>query len=227
MAVAIPISTSPSWLLSQWAGQGWSVARQQTLRAIPVGSSSGRYLTDHPPSLDAFEWKDITLFGIGNTDAVVSQLDQEIANRGSTLYGYTLFKKVDVDLLGIRVVSYRLLLVHTQVQLAAWAVVILASAFAAVIFLQYLTTGQSPAVADLQRLWAGIIRPVAEGAGSIINQGTQGIGTVYLLGIAAAGAIAIAFAQAGKATGTKIREPRGPSGSVGLRAGPVSGRVSS
>ena len=221
--IALQQAATPNWLLTQWQGAGWSVVRSAVLTPVPVGSSSGKVLTPHPLQLDAFQWTDVTLFGIGNADTAIQQLQQQIKQRGSSLFAYALFKQTNFDVLGVKVVSYRLLLLHSQVQLLVWAVAIIAAAFAATIFIQYLTTGQSPAVKDLQGLWAGVVQPVSDG----IQQTTQGIAVVYLLGIAAAGAIAIAVGSSSKAAGVKAPSLKGPSGSIGVRGGGVSARIGS
>lgn len=224
--VAIAIKQAATWdqLLGQWQGQGWSQIRNAVLSPVPVGINSGQIMI--PTQADAFEWKDVTFFGIGNTDDAVSRLQQLIQQGGSKLHAYALFKRVDVDVLGVKVVSYRLLLYHSIVQLGVAAVVILVVAFAALIYLQYVTTGQPPVTA-IKNLWSGIVQPVQDGVTGVVQSGAGAVSSVYILGIIAAGAIAIAFGQASKATGTKVSPPKGPSGSVGVRAGGVSARIAS
>jgi hypothetical protein len=220
LAVA-PIATQQTadvhWLLTSWRGN-WNVERQAVLRAIPAFADG---TVDPHVQLDAFQWIDVSLFGIGNVDNAISTLDREIAQRGSSLYAYTLFSQTNLDLFGAKIKSYRLVLAHSQVQLLFWAVVIIAAAFAAVIFLQYVTTGQSPAVKDLQSLWGSAVTSVGSAAGSV----GQAIATPYIIATLAAGAIAIAVAQIGKSGGFKVREPRGPRASIGVRGGGVSARV--
>lgn len=225
MAIAIREAATYDQLLIQWQAQGWSQIRNSVLNQVPVGISSGHILIH--TQLDAFEWTDVSAFGIGLTGDAVSQMAAYIKQAGSQLHAYALFSHVDFDLLGIKRMSYRLLLYHSQVQLGVAALAILAAAFAAAIFLQYIATGEPP-VQSIQQLWAGIVKPVQDGASGVISGATGSISTVYILGIAVAGAIAIAFGQAGKATGTKISPPKGgPGGSVGVRAGGVSARVTS
>ena len=224
MAVAIRQAATYDQLLLGWQAQGWSQIRNVVLNQVPVGSSSGQLLIH--TQLDAFEWKDVNLFGIGLTEDAVSKVGAYIKAAGSQLHAYALFKRVDVDLFGARITSYRLVLFHSQVQLGVYVVVILAAAFAAAIFLQYIATGQPP-VQTIQQLWGGIVKPVQEGVTGVVSSAGSSVSSVYILGIMAAGAIAIAFGQASKATGTKVTPPKGPSGSVGVRAGGISARASS
>jgi hypothetical protein len=220
VAVAIKQQIDPSALLSGWKAEGWSVNRKGILRQIP-GDAYGNPTI--PLQIDAFEWLDVTLFGIGNVDDALSRLQGYIRAGGSDLYGYALFQRTDFDALGFKVWRYRLVLVHSIVQLLEAAVAILAIAFAAVIFIQYLTTGRSPAVADLQGLWSGII----SSTGQAVGQAGAGIVTPYVWATFAAGGMAALIAVASKASGTNIKTPSGPKGSVGVRGGGLSARVGS
>jgi hypothetical protein len=207
------------WLLTQWRG-AWNVERAAVLRPIPLNADGS--LGPHV-QLDAFQWIDVTVFGIGNVDNAIANLDREIAVRGSSLYAYALLSQDNFNALGVRVKSYRLMLAHSQVQLLFWAVAIIAAAFAAVIFIQYMTTGQSPAVNDLKSLWGDSITSLGSAAGAV----GQGIATPYIWATLAAGAIAIAVAQIGKSGGFKARTPelRGPRVSGRIRGGGASASI--
>jgi hypothetical protein len=225
VAIAIRQAATVDQLLNQWRGQGWSQIRNGVLRQVPVSVSTGKPLVQL--QIDAIEWVDVTVFGIGNLDDALQRLRNLIQQGGSDLYGYSLLRRTDVDFLGIKVVRYRLVLAHSLVQLLVAAIAILAIAFAAVIFYQYVTTGAFPTAKDLQGMWAGILKPVSDAVQAPIQGATQGIANVYILGIGLAGAVAIAFGMASKSTGVKIREPKAPGGSIGVRSGPVSARLSS
>jgi hypothetical protein len=225
VAIAVAQQVDPSYLLqpAQWEPQGWSVQRRGVTRQLPV-------YEDGTPAVhvqvEAFEWVDVNGFGVGNTDDAIGRLQQEIQSRGSHLYAFALLRRqvFNVNVFGIQVGqawSYRLVLLHSQVQLVGWAVVILAVAFAAIIFIQYLTTGHSPAMVDLRQFWGGLITDAGQAAG----QAGAAVVSPFIWATAAAGAIALAFALAGKSAGVKTREPSAPKGSLGVRAGAVSGRI--
>jgi hypothetical protein len=209
-------ATSQQLLQSQ--AQGWRVVRQGVIKSVP-GDQYGNPAIPIKP--DAFEWLDVTLFGIGNTDNALQQLQQQLQQRGSDLYAYALFTRVDVDFLGVKAVRYRLVLLHGFVELLEWAVAIVAIAFAAVIFIQYVTTGSAPALKDLQALWGSAITSVGAAAGQV----TGGITNTVLMWTAAAGLVTIALGRIAKEAGTKA--PPGPKlvGSIGVRAGGITGRV--
>lgn len=217
MAVAIKIQTTPAALLASPA-QGWHTVRSGIVRPVP-GDEHG--IPTIPIRVDAFEWVDVTLFGIGNADTALAQLRAAIKQRGSDLYAYALFTRTDVDLFGVKAVRYRMLLLHSFVELAEWAVAIVAIAFAAVIFLQYVTTGQAPALKDLQNLWGSAVSSVGAAAGNVAGSVTN----TYLGWVAAAGAVAIGLGLVAKAAGT--RAPSGPKlgGRLGINAGPVRGSI--
>lgn len=210
MAIAVGQQVDPSYLLqrSQWQPQGWAVVPGQlrVLRQLPVYS-------DGTPAVhvqvDGFEWTDANGFGIGNADDGMARLRQAIQQRGSDLYAYALLRRqvLNIDPFGIplgQVWSYRIVLVHSQVQLVGWAVIILAVAFAAIIFIQYLTTGHSPAVADLRGFFGGLITD----AGTAAGQAGAAVVSPLIWATAAAGAIALALAMAGKSAGVKTPAPR-------------------
>jgi hypothetical protein len=222
MAIALKQAVDPSYLLqrSQWAPQGWGIVRQSVLRAVP-GDQNGIPLVSL--QVDAYEWDDVNAFGIGNTDDALTRLGNYIRAGGSDLYAYTLFRRTAFNFLGIRVTSYRLVLLHSLVQLLEGAVLIMAIAFAAIIFLQYVTTGHSPALTDLKNAWQGII----SSAGQAVGAAGGGLATPFIWATIFAGVAAIGFASAQKSAGVKARIPAGPKGSVGLRTGPVTTRVGS
>ena len=223
MAVAIRQAATPDFLLTQWRSQGWSQIQSQVLSQVPVSTTTGRVLI--ATQLDAFEWQDVSLFGVNLTGDAIARFRDQIRAGGSELHAYALFKRTTVDFLGVKITNYRLLLYHSIVQLGVWAVVILVAAFAALLYLQYISTGQPP-VQAIQSLWGGIVKPVQEGASGIVGSAASSISGVYILGIFLAGAVAIAAGRAGQATGTKVTVPKGPSGSVGVRAGGASARIS-
>jgi hypothetical protein len=218
VAVAIKIQTTPAALLSS-GSQGWGTVRKGIIRQIP-GDAAG--VPTIQIRADAFEWEDVTLFGWGNLDDGLQQLDAAIHARGSALYAYALFKRTDVDFLGVKAIRYRLVLVHSFVELAEWAVAIVAIAFAAIIFIQYVTTGQAPALKDLQALWGSAVTSVGQAGGQVVGAATN----AYITAAVAVGAIAIAFGVISKQLGTKTPPgPKVPGGSIGVRAGGVSARV--
>jgi hypothetical protein len=220
--IALQQSADPHWLLTA-ESQGWSVSRHGVLHTIPLNADGS--IGPHV-QLDAFEWVDIGVFGIDFTESAVAQLADQIAARGSSLYAYALFSQDRFNALGIRVTSYRLLLAHSQVQLLGWAVAILAAAFAAVIFIQYMTTGHSAAVDDLKNLWGSGVAAVGSAAGTV----GQAIATPYIVATLAAGAIAIAVAQISKSRDLKgVRSPNvgPPRGSFSVRSGGASARIGS
>jgi hypothetical protein len=225
VALSIKQQVDPSYLLrpSQWQPQGWSVLRQGVTRQLGV-YTDGSLVT--PVQVDAFEWVDVNGFGVGNADDGLSRLRSEIQRRGSDLYAYALLRRevFNVNVLGFQVGrawSYRLVVVHSIVQLVEFAVVILAIAFAAIIFIQYLTTGRSPAVDDMRAFWGGLITDAGNAAGQV----GAGISEPFVWLTIAGGVTALAFALAGKSAGVKTRAPSQPRGQIGVRAGPVSGRV--
>jgi hypothetical protein len=221
MAVALKQTVSVDWVLNQWRGQGWSTIRNQVIKPVP-GDQNGKPTISL--QIDAFEWIDVSLFGIGQADDAISKLQGYIRAGGSELYAYSLFRRVDVDVLGFKIVRYRLTLLHHQVQLLEGAVFILAAAFAAIIFWQYITTGQSPALKDLQNMWGSAVTSVGSAAGSV----GSAISSTYITAALALGGIAIAFGVISKEAGVKTpRTPQAPSGSLGVRAGPFSARASS
>lgn len=216
MAVAIQQTADAHWLLTQYPAAGWTVDRVVVLKPAPLNADGS--LSSHV-TLEAFEWTDVALVGLGNLGNAVSQLQAKIQSAGSDLYAYAVLEEPRFDALGVKVTSYRLLLLHSQVQLAAWAVVILAGAFAAVIFLQYLTTGQSPAVKDLQNLWGSGVTALGQAAGQVGG----GIASAYIWATVASGAILIVIARVAKGAGVKSPPTsRGPSGSVSVKAGPAT-----
>jgi len=220
MAIAIKVQIDPGTLLNLEA-QGWQAVKKGVISSVP-GDQYGNPAI--PVKIDAFEWVDVTVFGWGNVDNAVQQLRDQIRARGSDLYAYALHSRVDFDALGIKVIRYRLTLLHSFVELLEWAVAILAVAFAAIIFWQYVTTGQSPALKDLQTLWGSAVTSVGSAGGQIVGSVT----TAYIVAAVAAGGIAIALGMVAKQAGTKAPPgPRAPSTSIGVRAGPVTGRVGS
>lgn len=220
MALAVRQQVDPSYLLqrTQWAPQGWSSIRSGVLRQVP-GDQNGQPLVQL--TLDAYEWDDVNAFGVGNTDSALSKLRDYIRAGGSDLYAYTLFRRDVVNLFGIHITSYRLVLLHSFVQLLEAAAVIMAIAFAAIFFIQYVTTGKSPALQDLTQAWSGVINS----AGQAVGSAGGGIAAPFIWATVAAGAIAIAIARAGKSAGVNVRQPSAPKGSIGVRSGPVSGRI--
>lgn len=218
MAVLPPlkIATTPAALL-QSGSQGWSTMRQAVLRQVP-GDQLGNPTI--PVRVDAFEWVDVTLFGWGNVDNAAQQLRAAIQQRGSDLFAYALFRRIDVDLFGVKVVRYRMVLLHSFVELLEWAVAIMAIMFAAVIFIQYITTGQAPALNDLKALWGSAVTSVAQGAGSVAGS----ITSTYVWWVAALGGAAIAVSMISKSVGVRAPSTVGHS-SIGVRSGGITARA--
>lgn len=224
MAVGIRQQVDPSYLLRRaiWEAQGWRLVKgPQVLRQLPVYSDGTPLVRTQ---VDAIEWVDVQVFGIGNADDAVSRLRDEIQRRGSDLYAYALLKREIVNFLGVHTLSYRLVLLHSLVQLLGWAIAIMAIAFAAIIFIQYMTVGRSAALSDLQQFWGGLITNVGDAAGTAAG----GIAQPFIWIMLAAGVVAIALAKGEQAAGVKTgHRVKAPSGSIGVRAGPVTGRVGS
>lgn len=224
MATAIRQTATPGYLLTGWQAEGWAVVRQQVIRQIP-GDQNG-VPTVHL-QLDAFEWLDVAAFGLGGTDDAISRLQGYIRAGGSELYSYAMLSRTDFDALGVTVKRYRLVLCHSQVQLLGAAVVILAAAFAALIFWQYVTTGQSPALHDLQTLWGSAVTSTGQAIGSAGGEIGSAISGTYINAVLALGAVAVLYSVIAKQAGVKAPPaPRAPSGSVGIKAGGLSARAS-
>lgn len=217
MAFAIRYTTTPAQLVG-WEAEGWTQISSKILRAIP-GDAQGNPIPH--VQFDAFEWEDISAFGIGNADSAVSQMQGYIRQAGSELWAWSMYKRTEFDALGVKAVRYRLLLSHSQVQLVGAAIVILAVAFSAIIFWQYVTTGQSPALKDLQNLWGSAVTSVGQAGGEIVSSATNTV-WAWLIGL---GGAAIAFSVIAKDLG--VKPPRAPAGSVGVRAGGVTARLGS
>jgi hypothetical protein len=221
VAIAIRQQVDPAALLQRaiWQAQGWSLYKGPTVvRQVPLYSNGTPAV---PVTVDAFEWVDAQLFGVGNADDGIQKLRAAIQQRGSDLYAYALLRREVVNVLGFHVWSYRLVVLHSFVQLLEWAVAILAIAFAAVIFIQYVTTGRAPALTDLQTFFAGLFKAAGDAGGTI----TSGLSTPFLVFMLAGGVAAIVFAQAQKGAGVSAGRLKQPGGSIGLKTGPLSTRV--
>jgi hypothetical protein len=224
MAIAVPQSVNPEYLLqaANWAPQGWRPVNVGVLRQLAAADVVRT-------QLDAFEWVDVKLAGASGLSGAVYRMRDEIQKRGSTLYAYALLQRTvfNVVILGIpvaRATAYRLVLLHSAIQLIGWAVVILVSAFAAIIFLQYITLGRAPAVADLQNFWSGLITSAGQAGKDV----TSGFSTPFIWVALAAGTASILFYQASKEAagpGARIPAPRAPGASVGVKAGPITART--
>lgn len=221
VAQVIRSTATPAFLLAQWPADGWHELRREIPRQIP-GDAAGNPIVHL--QVDAFEWVDVTFAGIGNVDDAVSRMRAYIQGAGSDLYAWALMTRTDVNFLGVRIVRYRLVLVHSQVQLVGVAVVILAAAFAAIIFWQYVTTGQAPALHDLQTTFGAAVTSIGSAAGQVGGAVTN----AYWGWVIGLGAAAIAFSVISKDLGVKSPPPpRGPSVNVGAKAGGLSARVGS
>lgn len=213
VAVAIKIQANPADLLRS-AELGWHDLGGAVLTPAVIDANGTPLAT-----VEAFEWVDVSLFGWGNTTNVTAQLAQQIKARGSALHAYRIYTRTDLNFGGVKAVRYRLLLLHSFVELAEWAVAILAIGFAAVIFLQYLTTGRAPALTDLQNLWGSAVGSVGAAAGTVASSATStAIGWAVALG-----GVALAFGLLAKTAGVKA--PRAPTSAIGLRAGPLTTRL--
>jgi hypothetical protein len=221
MATAIRQNATPEFLLTQWKADGWATVRKVIVRQIP-GDAQGNP-TVHL-QVDGFEWVDLTFLGVGNVDDAVSRLRAYIQAAGSDLYAYHLLTRTDINVLGVKLVRYRLVLVHSQVQLVGAAIVILAAAFAAIIFWQYVTVGHSVALTDLQNTFGSAVTSV----GAAVGTAGGAITNAYWGWVIGLGAAAIGFSLISKDLGVKAPPPpRGPSVNVGAKAGGLSARVGS
>jgi hypothetical protein len=221
VAVAIRQTIDPPSLLVGWRAQGWRTVRQGIITQVP-GDAAGKPTVTL--QLDAFEWIDVTFMGVGNTDDALQKLREYIRSGGSDLYAYALFTRTEIDDLGVKVIRYRLVLLHSLVQLLGAAILIIAIAFAAVIFIQYITTGRAPALDDLKSLWGSAVTSVGTAAGQV----GQAVVAPYVWAMIALGGIAIAFSSISKTVGVKAPPvTRMPSGSVGVRTGILNAKLSS
>lgn len=188
-------------LISGAFADGWQVVRMRTIHPDISGALAAGHLT-----LEAVEWKDLAFLGLGNLDLAASNFEQYIAQQGSQLYAWAVMEHTDFDALGVEIKAYRLLLLHSQIQIGAGAIIaILVAAFLAVIIWQYVTTGSSPVLDELQKVWSDLIsatvKPIA----------TAGL-SVWVIGIGLAGAAALAFGVAGKKLGVAAPPaPKAPS----------------
>jgi len=219
VAIALARQVDPAYLLqaSQWQPQGWRIVKGPTvLKQVPI-YNDGTIAGGLHLAVEGYEWDDLQGWGIGGSDGGVSRLRQAIQQRGSDLYAYALLRRDVVNFLGIRITSYRLVLLHSQVQLLGWALLILAATFAAIIFIQYLTTGKAAALDDLNRFFAGLFKSVGDAGGQI----TAGLSTPFLVFMLAGGVGIILLAQTEKATGVKgrgaLKQP-----SVKVHTGPLT-----
>lgn len=220
MAVAIRQTVDPAFLLTQYEAAGWSTGELSVRKPIQLEADGSL-----PPhiQLDGFEWQDANLFGLANLGDAIDQMQALIQAGGSDLYAYATFSKVDFDALGVKITSYRLVLLHSQVQLLTAAVAILAAAFAAVIFFQYVTLGYSPAVQDLGKLWGSAVTSV----GQAVGDAGSGVANAYIWATVASGAILIVLSRVGKDAGVRTPKPSSPHGSVSVKAGPATVRAGS
>src|SRR5260370_207080 len=172
VAIALARQVDPAYLLqaSQWQPQGWRIVKGPTvLKQVPI-YNDGTIAGGLHLAVEGYEWDDLQGWGIGGSDGGGSRLRQAIQQSGSGPYADALLRGDVVNFLGIRITSYRLVLLHSQVQLLGWALLILAATFAAIIFIQYLTTGKAAALDDLNRFFAGLFKSVGD-AGGAINAG--------------------------------------------------------
>jgi len=220
VAVAIRQQIDPAALLrrANWQPQGWSLYRAPTVvQQIPLDAGGAPMVAT---TVDSFEWVDAQLFGVGNADDGMSKLRTAIQQRGSDVYAYAILRRDVVNFLGFHVWSYRIVILHSLVQLLEWAVAILAIAFAAVIFIQYVTTGRAPALDDLSAFFGNLFKAAGDAGGTIAS----GLSTPFLVFMLAGGVGIILLAQAEKAAGVKgrgsLKQP-----SVGLKTGPLSVRT--
>jgi len=221
VAVAIQVASDPHTLLGGWQSQGWSLLEARVLTPIPGDQDGNPVILTQT---DAFEWTDWNLFGWNLAGDAVSKMRDLIRQGGSDLYAYAMFQKTDFDQFGVKITSYRLVLQHSIVQLLAGAVLILAAAFAAVIFYQYVTIGKAPALQDLQNVWGSGVTSVGQAVGDVGGS----IANVYIWAAVAAGLVSVAIGQASRASGGGARVTPakiGPNVSAGVRAGGVSARV--
>ena len=223
MPIVTQQQTDPRFLLTKPSGWDFAVA-PRIVHQIPA---------DQLPHVivEGFEWNDVEL-GFGSVQqqaaAAVARLREAIQARGSDVYAYALLHHTDsnvcLPVIGCveRSDRYRLVIAHSQIQIGFWGIIAIGTLFfAALVVYQYLTTGKSPALADLQAFWGSGVAAV----GSAVGEAGGGLATPFVWLTIAGGVTALAFALAGKSAGVKTPAPRPVGGSIGVKAGPVSGRV--
>ena len=229
MATWVPTVTTPAALLQ--IPRGWDPTLRPTVIRTLDPSLVSRV------TVEAFEWNDFAGLGIGSTaqnlTGALTQVRARIQAGGSDLYAYALLHKIDfnvtvpgwVPFIGgqslARVDRYRLILLHSAVPLLAIGVgdLIALAVFLTVIAvaIQYITTGQSPLLADLGKFWKGLIQQAVAPIGPAVS------GVIvwpFLVG----GVLLLGYAVASKELGVQPKPPQTKVG-VGLSRGPVSAQV--
>jgi hypothetical protein len=222
MTVAVQQTVDPRFLLQLPAGWDYAVSPKVVRQVTPDSLTH--------VALDGFEWNDVQLGGsvAQRVPQAVATLRAQLQARGSDLYAYALIHHTDLSvclpIIGCvaRSDKYRLIVLHSQVQLGFWALAGLAILLIGVLIVyQYLTMGQSPALGDLQRFWTGIFNAAGDAAGKPVQAATNSI--IWLAG--AAGVAAIAFALAAREAGVPSARAPVPKGKFGVDAGPFGGEV--
>lgn len=186
-------------LITQAFADGWSIVTSKTLHPDVGAALAAGHL-----QLDAIEWKDLAFLGLGNVDLAASQFERYIAAQGSQLYAWAVMQHVDFDEVGVEIKAYRLLLLHSQIQIGAGAIIaIVVAAFLAVVIWQYVTTGSSPVLDELSKVWHDLVT-------STVNPIATAATEWYVIAAGAAGVIALAFGLAGKRLGVAPPPPPKP-----------------
>lgn len=208
-------SMTTQQLIDQAMADGWQVVKARTLIPDVGAALAGGHLV-----IDAIEWRDVAFLGFGNADLAASQFQTYIEQAGSHLYAWAVMQHDDFNLLGFSVRSYRLLLLHSQIQIGAGAIIaIVVAAFAALVIYQYYTQGSSPALDELTKIWhdlvSATVNPVAEAAISW-----------WVVGALAAAGIALASGAAAKRLDVKAPPvPKPPSVGIAAEARSKAGKI--
>lgn len=197
--VVIQQSSTVDGLISGALADGWSLAMSRTLIADVTAALDAGHL-----QLDAVEWKDLSFLGLGNVNLATSQFQSYIEQQGSQLYAWAVMEHDDFDAAGVQIKAYRLLLLHSQIQIGVGAIVaIMVAAFLALVVWQYVTKGESPILDELQKIWADLVS-------STINPIAAAATEWYVVAIGVAGVAALAFGLAGKRLGVAPPPPPRP-----------------
>lgn len=139
VSTTTPPPTVPWNAIIPPASDGWSLLTRKTLASAPAGA---QVVVEYNDSWDVNAWN---LFEIGSLDGHMRDIQNQYRASGSDLYAYAVYEKTDFNFLGVSVKTYRIILFHSLVWLAWFAII------AAVYLLVSLASGVSPITA-LQNL---------------------------------------------------------------------------
>lgn len=202
-------------LISQAMAGGWKVVKARTLIPDVGPALAGGHLT-----IDAIEWRDVAFLGFGNADLAASQFQTYIEQAGSHLYAWAVMQHDDFDALGFTVRSYRLLLLHSQIQIGAGVIIaIVVAAFAALVIYQYYTQGSSPALDELTKVWRDLVS-------ATVNPVAQAAISWWVVGAVAAAGIALASGAVARRLDVKAPPaPKPPSIGIEAEARSKAGKI--